>query len=133
MSLQVYVCPIHGKHEVFIRKVDVPKLAICPGCGTPIALTISAPAVINVHETWNDTANRCRVNPYDQAKEQLRKHDREQQERTDAKPMKITDKQIQVAAKAIDAQDRKPLVSEEARVDRQIRDMKKRDKQNKQT
>ena len=128
MSIQVYDCPIHGKHEVFIRKVDIPQVACCPGCGKPTHITISAPAQINIEETWNDTANRCRVNPYDQAKEQLKNHDREQQERNDARPMKITEEQVQVVAKGIDETDRRPPVSEEARVTQQLKAAKKRDK-----
>jgi hypothetical protein len=131
MSIQVYVCPVHGKHEVFIRRMDIPQMALCPGCGKPTHITISAPAIINVQETWNDTANRCRVNPYDQAKEQLKNHDREQQEYHDARPMKITDEQIQVVAKGIDETDRRPPLDEGARAARQIRDAKKRDKQKK--
>jgi hypothetical protein len=132
MSIQVYECRDHGRTEVFLRGLEVPQTHTCPGCGKPIPHVISAPALVGVQETWNDIANRCRVNPYDQAKEQLRNHDREQQERFDARPMKITDEQVQVAAKAIHEQDRKPPVSEGARAVRQIRAARKRDKQKKQ-
>jgi hypothetical protein len=100
MSIQVYECPVHGKHEVFLRRVDVPRMAICPGCGKPTHITISAPAIIGIKETWNDEANRCRVNPYEQAKAQLRNVDRENQE-LGRKPTKITEEMLQTAAKEI--------------------------------
>ena len=108
MSIQVYVCPVHGKHEVFLRKMDVPKMAICPGCGKPTHFVISAPARINIEGTWNDKANHCRVNPYDQAKAQLNNLDREGQEHNDARPMKITEEMLQVTAREIDKGNKKP-------------------------
>ena len=108
MSIQVYECRDHGRTEVFLRGFDVPQTHTCPGCGKPIPHVVSAPALIDIQRTWNDKANHCRVNPYDQAKAQLTNLDRENQEHNDDRPMKITEEMLQVTAREIDKGNKKP-------------------------
>ena len=93
---------------MFLRGFDVPQTHTCPGCGKPIPHVVSAPALIDIQRTWNDKANHCRVNPYDQAKAQLNNLDRENQERNDDRPMKITEEMLQVTAREIDKGNKKP-------------------------
>ena len=86
-----------------MRGFDVPPVHGCPTCGTQVPNVISAPSIVNVKRDWNEQANICRVNPYTQAKAQLVNFDREEQARGKP-PMKITEKAIQVGAKAIHEQ-----------------------------
>jgi len=108
MSIQVYECQDDGRTEVFLRGLDIPQTHPCPECGEPIPHVISAPALVDIRQTWNDKANYCRVSPYEQAKAQLNNLDREDQEHNDARPMKITEEAIQATARQIDDQKRTP-------------------------
>ena len=132
MSIQEYECPDHGKTEVFLRGLQVPQTHTCPGCGKPIPHAVSALALVHIQQTWNDQANHCRVTPYDQAKAQLNNLDRENQERQDARPMKITEQMLQVTAREIDKGNRKPD-DPMAAPKRAARLARKNRKQNKQT
>ena len=108
MSIQEYECREHGRTEVFLRGLNVPQTHSCPGCGKPIPHAVSAPALVHIQGTWNDKANYCRVNPYEQAKAQLHNLDREDQEHNDARPMKITEQMLQVTAREIDKGNKRP-------------------------
>jgi hypothetical protein len=103
VPIHCYACPYHGEHDIFIRGLDVPPTHECPTCGTCVPHVISAPAVVNIKRDWDEQANLCRVNPYEQAKAQLVNFDREQQGRGKP-PMKITEEAIQAGAKAIHEQ-----------------------------
>jgi hypothetical protein len=128
MSIQVYECRDHGRTEVFLRGLDVPPTHSCPGCGKPIPHVISAPALVDIQKTWNDKANYCRVNPYEQAKQQFKNLSNENQEHFDHKPLKITEAGLQEAAKQIDAKNRgarKPsLQTQQTRLNRRARKQK---------
>jgi len=126
VSIQVYECQDHGQEDVLIRSLDIPPTHDCSECGVPMPNVISAPAIVDVRRTWNDEANYCRVNPYEQAKAQFRNLDRENQERHDARPMEATEAGLQVAAQAIYDQERKPEVSDKQRAQRQFAAIKKK-------
>ena len=103
MPIQVYVCKTHDKQDVYFRTYDVKSEYPCPECGKMSKHVISAPGVVDIKLTWNDKANDYRRDPYTQAKAQMRNLDRSEQERNGAAPMKVTEEQLQVVAKRIDA------------------------------
>jgi hypothetical protein len=131
MSIQEYECRDHGRTEVFLRGFDVPQMHSCPGCGKPIPHVVSAPALIDIQKTWNDKANYCRVNPYEQAKQQFKNLSDENQEHFDHKPLKITEAGLQAAAAQIDRDNRGARKS--SIQDQQTRLNRKARKQNQQT
>jgi hypothetical protein len=131
MSIQEYECRDHGRTEVFLRGLDVPQMHSCPGCGKPIPHVVSAPALIEIQKTWNDKANYCRVNPYEQAKQQFKNLSDENQEHFDHKPLKITEAGLQAAAAQIDRDNRGARKS--SIQDQQTRLNRKARKQNQQT
>lgn len=109
MSIQVYECRDDGQQDVFLRSLDVPPERPCPLCGQPAVHVISAPALVDVKRDWNDQASDMQRNPYEQAKAQLNNmanESREQQERQDVPPTRITEEAVQTAAKQIDAEQR---------------------------
>jgi len=108
MSIQVYECKDNHRDEVFLRGLDVPQTHEC-SCGKPAFLVISAPSVINVKRDWNDKASDQQRNPYEQARAQLNNMANEARDRAElhgTPPTKITEANIQEAAKQIDAEQR---------------------------
>ncbi len=103
MPIQSYDCPHHGEFDKLFRDVwgspDFP----CPRCGRTSVRVFKSPSIVNIKRDWNEQANICRVNPYEQAKAQLVNFDREEQSRGKP-PMKITEAAIQTGAKAIHEQ-----------------------------
>ena len=109
MSIQVYECRDHGRTEVFLRGLDVPPMHSCPGCGKPIPHVISAPALVDVQRDWNDEASDMQRNPYTQAKAQLNNMANESRDRAElhgTPPTRVTEANVQEAAKQIDTEQR---------------------------
>lgn len=119
MPIYEFRCPADGVHDIFVRKLQASKTHKCPTCKREVPNMISAPSFINIVRDWNEQANDYRRNPYVQAKAQLHNLDREQQEHTDASPMKITEEAIQATAENIDRSNKQP--EDETRVPRRTK------------
>ncbi len=108
MPIYTYDCPEDGTTDVFFRAVGPPFELDCPECRGKMQNCVTAPAQVNIQRDWNEKANDCRRNPYDQAKAQLHNLDRENQEHQGTRPMEITEEMLQVTAREIDKENKKP-------------------------
>ena len=117
MPIYEYECEDrHRAERLFRRHTDASYSLACPDCGKPARRVISAPAIIDVRRDWNDNASDMQRDPYTQSKAQLTNMNRAAAER--GEPLvKVTEKTIQVGAKAIHEQNVNPQPDPE---DRQI-------------
>ncbi len=124
MPKQEYHCRQHGPFDIILTfHDDVPASAPCPECGSEGRHVLRAPAA-HFARTWNEQANEARRDPYTQAKTQAWNCYNEQRDQG-VRMDEPTEAGIQVGAKGIYEQERKPPVSEEARAAKQLRDLKK--------
>ena len=129
MPKQEYHCRAHGPFDIILSfKDDVPMYVPCPesGCGWASRHVLRPPAGIKFMRTWNEQANEAQRDPYTQAKTQAWNCYNEQREQGVIMD-KPTEEGIQVGAKGIYDQERRPSVSEKQRVNQRVAAAKKRD------
>lgn len=135
MPLYEYECPEHGPQDhllalradgpyqerpcnYILRTFQVPAqpnwLIIKEKCKIPSKLMVSAPAIVNVEQDWNEKANDAQRDPYTQAKAQLTNHSRTEAEHGRPEP-KVTEAGIQVAARQIATDKKKTPISDAQR------------------
>ena len=129
MPIYEHDCMEHGLFEVFTRVVDPLPKRPCETCGEPAAIAVSRLGRFNVERGWNEKANEYQRDPYTQAKAQLENVRRETLERVgrdcDRPTGPITEEAIQVGAKAIAEQAKKPEADPQAQQINEIRKARK--------